>query len=293
MDNRTERLKYLRLLAMQYPNVEAASSEIIHLQAILSLPKGTEHFMSDLHGEAEAFVHILNNASGAVREKVDNVLRDSLPADERARLATLIYYPEEKLEELVAAAPDRAEWYRITLSRLLEICRLCASKYTREKVRRERAHDRVLGQQRGRRNHPEALRREQVVQLDERVLIRAAAIHRRRDRPRAVSLALPQPLGHERGDAPAEHRPGRQHHIVRTKGAGRAVRPAEVDFPDRVREPFSQQHRCPLRTARRAEQQNGYLVQHGYPSLPCRYLQYSTFCRRTQTGNGCRSSRSP
>ena len=136
MDQRSDRLKYLRLLAMQYPNVRAASSEIIHLQAILSLPKGTEHFMSDLHGEAEAFVHILNNASGAVREKVDNVLRDSLPADERARLATLIYYPEEKLAELVDAAPDRAEWYRITLSRLLEICRLCASKYTREKVRR-------------------------------------------------------------------------------------------------------------------------------------------------------------
>ena len=86
MDNRTERQKYLRLLAQQYPNVRAASSEIIHLQAILSLPKGTEHFMSDLHGEAEAFVHILNNASGAVREKVDIVLRDALPADERARL---------------------------------------------------------------------------------------------------------------------------------------------------------------------------------------------------------------
>lgn len=136
MDNQTDRLKYLRLLALQYPNVRAASSEIIHLQAILSLPKGTEHFMSDLHGEAEAFVHILNNASGAVREKVDLVLRDSLPCDERARLATLIYYPEEKLEELVAAAANRAEWYRITISRLLDICRLCASKYTRAKVRR-------------------------------------------------------------------------------------------------------------------------------------------------------------
>ncbi|MDO4271080.1 MAG: fructose-1,6-bisphosphatase [Eubacteriales bacterium] len=136
MDNRTDRQKYLRLLAQQYPNVRAASSEIIHLQAILSLPKGTEHFMSDLHGEHEAFVHILNNASGAVREKVDIVLRDSLPADERAQLATLIYYPEEKLEELAAAAPSRAEWYRITLSRLIDICRLCASKYTRAKVRR-------------------------------------------------------------------------------------------------------------------------------------------------------------
>ncbi|MDY3711182.1 MAG: fructose-1,6-bisphosphatase [Agathobaculum sp.] len=136
MDHQSERLKYLRLLAREYPNVRAASSEIIHLQAILSLPKGTEHFMSDLHGEAEAFVHILNNASGAVREKVDIVLRDSLPADECARMATLIYYPEEKLEELAEAAPNRAEWYRITLSRLIDICRLCASKYTRAKVRR-------------------------------------------------------------------------------------------------------------------------------------------------------------
>ncbi|MDY3619449.1 fructose-1,6-bisphosphatase [Agathobaculum sp.] len=133
---RTERQKYLRLLARQYPSVQAAASEIIHLQAILRLPKGTEHFMSDLHGEAEAFVHILNNASGAVREKVDIVLRDSLPADERAQLATLIYYPEEKLEELASAAPDRAEWYRITLARLTEICHLCSSKYTRAKVRR-------------------------------------------------------------------------------------------------------------------------------------------------------------
>ncbi|MDO5142348.1 MAG: fructose-1,6-bisphosphatase [Eubacteriales bacterium] len=136
MNDRTQRLDYLRLLAQQYPNVRAASSEIIHLQAIQNLPKGTEHFMSDLHGEAEAFVHILNNASGAVREKVDAVLRDSLPADERAQLATLIYYPEEKLAELVATMSDPTEWYRITLSRLLEICRLCASKYTRAKVRR-------------------------------------------------------------------------------------------------------------------------------------------------------------
>lgn len=134
--NSMNQQKYLRLLAQQYPNVRAASSEIIHLEAILNLPKGTEHFMSDLHGEADAFVHILNNASGAVREKVDLVLQDSLPADERAQLATLIYYPEEKLEELVSVAPDRAEWYRITLSRLVEICRLSASKYTRAKVRK-------------------------------------------------------------------------------------------------------------------------------------------------------------
>lgn len=133
MDKKT--IKYLGLLAKQYPNVRAASSEIIHLQAVQSLPKGTEHFMSDLHGEAEAFVHILNNASGAVRAKVDDVLRDSLSAEERAQMATLIYYPEEKLEELSGKVRNKVEWYRVILSRLLDICRLCASKYTRSEVR--------------------------------------------------------------------------------------------------------------------------------------------------------------
>lgn len=133
MDSKT--IKYLNLLAQQYPNVCAASSEIIRLQAIQSLPKGTEHFMSDLHGEAEAFVHIMNNASGAVRRKVDAVFRDVLSAEECAQLATLIYYPEEKLEELSSKVTNRTEWYRILLNRLLDICRLCASKYTRAKVR--------------------------------------------------------------------------------------------------------------------------------------------------------------
>ena len=128
--------RYLQMLARQYPTVQAASTEIINLQAILNLPKGTEHFMSDLHGEYEAFLHILNNASGAVREKVDILFENSVPKDARDQLATLIYYPEEKLEEVRGTVSDLTEWYKITLNRLLEICRLVSSKYTRSKVRK-------------------------------------------------------------------------------------------------------------------------------------------------------------
>ncbi len=129
-------LRYLELLSRQYPTVQAASTEIINLQAILNLPKGTEHFMSDLHGEYEAFLHILNNCSGAVREKVDILFANSVSKEERARLATLIYYPEEKLEEIHEAVKDLNEWYKITLNQLIEICRLVSSKYTRSKVRK-------------------------------------------------------------------------------------------------------------------------------------------------------------
>lgn len=131
-----DNMRYLRALSEQYPTVQAASTEIINLQAILNLPKGTEHFMSDLHGEYEAFLHILNNASGVIREKVDILYGKTLPAGERASLATLIYYPEEKLKETLEAQSDMEEWYRLTLHRLIEICRLVASKYTRSKVRK-------------------------------------------------------------------------------------------------------------------------------------------------------------
>ena len=129
-------LRYLQLLSRQYPNVQAASSEIINLQAILNLPKGTEHFMSDLHGEYEAFLHIMNNASGAVREKVDILFQNMVTSEERAQLATLIYYPEEKLEEIASQVEDINEGHKITLNRLIEICRLASSKYTRSKVRK-------------------------------------------------------------------------------------------------------------------------------------------------------------
>ena len=131
-----EELRYLKLLAQQYPTVQAASSEIINLQAILNLPKGTEHFISDVHGEYEAFLHILNSCSGVIKEKVDDLFAATISRSDRDELCTLIYYPEEKLEQLHQLLPDMDEWYRITLHRLIEICRWVSSKYTRSKVRK-------------------------------------------------------------------------------------------------------------------------------------------------------------
>ncbi|HJG87388.1 fructose-1,6-bisphosphatase [Pseudoflavonifractor capillosus] len=129
-------LRYLQMLSRQYPTVQAASSEIINLQAILNLPKGTEHFISDVHGEYEAFLHIMNSASGVVREKVDELFSSSVSKAERDQLATLIYYPEEKLAQVARETRDMEEWYRITLHRLIDICRMVTSKYTRSKVRK-------------------------------------------------------------------------------------------------------------------------------------------------------------
>ena len=131
-----EELRYLKLLAQQYPTVQAASSEIINLQAILNLPKGTEHFISDLHGEYEAFLHILNACSGVIKEKVDDLYAATISKADRDELCTLIYYPEDKLEQLHETYEDMDEWYRITLHRLIEICRWVSSKYTRSKVRK-------------------------------------------------------------------------------------------------------------------------------------------------------------
>lgn len=136
-----EELRYLKLLAQQYPTVQAASSEIINLQAILNLPKGTEHFISDIHGEYEAFLHILNSCSGVIKEKVDDLFAATTPKAERDELCTLIYYPVEKLQHLKQQSPDRDEWYRITLHRLIEVCRFVASKYTRSKVRKALPRD--------------------------------------------------------------------------------------------------------------------------------------------------------
>ncbi len=133
---RPEHLHYLKMLAKQYPTVQAASTEIINLQAILNLPKGTEHFISDVHGEHEAFQHILNSASGVVREKLEDLFGTTMTRSERDQLATLIYYPEEKLEEIERTVPDMREWYRITFHRLIEVCCLVSSKYTRSKVRK-------------------------------------------------------------------------------------------------------------------------------------------------------------
>ncbi len=131
--------KFLTLLAKEYPTIADASEEIINLQAILKLPKPTEHFMSDLHGEYEAFTHILSNASGVIREKVDRVLAPpagDVPEAERAEFATLIYYPAQKLAQLKPRQKDLDAWYRQTLMRLLDVCRVTESKYTRSFVRK-------------------------------------------------------------------------------------------------------------------------------------------------------------
>ena len=135
-----EQLHFLRLLGKQYPTVQAAGAEIINLQAIMNLPKGTEHFISDIHGEYEAFLHLLNSCSGVIREKLDELFATTLSQHDRNELATLIYYPEEKLALVAEEAEDLDEWYRITLYRLLELCRFLASKYTRSKVRHALPH---------------------------------------------------------------------------------------------------------------------------------------------------------
>jgi len=134
--NNSEQMRYLRLLAKKYPTVAAAASEIIRIEALLRLPKGTEHFMSDLHGENEAFIHILNSASGVIREKIDKLFSLDLPARERADLATLIYYPAQKLPELKERQEDLHWWYRVTLYRLIDLCRQVSSKHTRDHVRK-------------------------------------------------------------------------------------------------------------------------------------------------------------
>ena len=131
--------KYLCELAKSYPNRNAVSSEIINLNAILNLPKGTEHFMSDIHGEHEAFLHIRRNASGAIRRKVDLLFGDSLSHEEKSELATLIYYPEEKLDRIKDVTVDMNVWYNVALVRLIKVCRLISSKYTRSKVRKNLA----------------------------------------------------------------------------------------------------------------------------------------------------------
>lgn len=132
-----DQLKYIRLLAKEYPNIQSACTEIINLQAILQLPKGTEHFMSDLHGENEAFAHILNNCSGVIKDKIDSLLSKSISAQERAELATLIYYPKIKLSVIREREGNNYnDWCRLTLYRLIDICRLVSGKYTRSKVRK-------------------------------------------------------------------------------------------------------------------------------------------------------------
>ena len=135
MDISHDRLQYLKLLRRQYPTAREASAEIIRLRAVLQLPKGTEHFLSDIHGEHAAFLHMLRNASGVIKQKIADLYRDVLPSHERDMLCTLIYYPEEKLGLLKRQGVVNGEWYRITILRLMEIARLMTVKYTRTHVR--------------------------------------------------------------------------------------------------------------------------------------------------------------
>lgn len=136
-----ERLHYLEQLAELYPTIGRASTEIINLQSILYLPKGTEHFLSDIHGEYRAFSHVLRNGSGAVRKKIDDVFGHTLSTADKMSLATLIYYPQKKIELVKQQEEDMENWYKITLYRLIEVCKTVSSKYTRSKVRKALPED--------------------------------------------------------------------------------------------------------------------------------------------------------
>ncbi len=134
-------MHYLRLLSQSYPTVADASTEIINLEAILALPKGTEHFLADIHGESEAFRHVLKNASGNIKRKVNELFGNNIREAEKKELCTLIYYPEQKLELIKARETDIEDWYRITIHQLVKVCRDVSSKYTRSKVRKSLPED--------------------------------------------------------------------------------------------------------------------------------------------------------
>ncbi len=130
-----DELHYLKLLSQQYPTVQAAGTEIIKLQTILNLPKGTEHFMSDIHGEYEAFLHILNSCSGEVKNKLDETFENTLTPQEKDDLATLIYYPKARMGLIADQGTNMEDWYRTNLYRLVQVCRYVSIKHTRNKVR--------------------------------------------------------------------------------------------------------------------------------------------------------------
>lgn len=131
-----DKKRFLECLSMQYPTIDSAATEIINLQSILNLPKGTEHFLSDIHGEYKAFSHVLRNGSGAVMKKINDVFGDTLTSSEKKELASLIYYPIEKLEYIKSESLNTYDWYRTTLYNLVSVCRTVSSKYTRSKIRK-------------------------------------------------------------------------------------------------------------------------------------------------------------
>ena len=123
-------IRYLELLSHSFPTIASASTEIINLEAIMNLPKGTEHFLADLHGEYEAFQHVLRNASGAIKRKVNEIFGNTLRESEKKEICTLIYYPEQKLQLVKDVETDIVDWYVITLNQLVKICQNVSSKYT-------------------------------------------------------------------------------------------------------------------------------------------------------------------
>ena len=129
-------LRYLKSLSNQYPTVAAAATEIVNLQAILSLPKGTEHFITDIHGEYDQFQHVMRNGSGAIKRKIEDEFGNAISAAEKKAMATLIYYPEQKLEQILKKEENLEDWYKVTLYRLIRVCKSASSKYTRSKVRK-------------------------------------------------------------------------------------------------------------------------------------------------------------
>ncbi len=132
----TTDLRYLKSLSNQYPTVAAAATEIVNLQAILSLPKGTEHFITDIHGEYDQFQHIIKNGSGAIRRKIEQEFGNEISAGEKKAVAALIYYPEQRMEQVLKTEDNVEDWYKVTLYRLIRVCKSASSKYTRSKVRK-------------------------------------------------------------------------------------------------------------------------------------------------------------
>ncbi len=132
---------YLQLLSQSFPTIADAAKEIINLEAIMNLPKGTEHFLADIHGESEAFQHVLKNASGNIKRKINELFGNTIRESEKKELCTLIYYPEQKLELIKAQETDLDDWYRITIHQLVRVCRDVSSKYTRSKVRKSLPED--------------------------------------------------------------------------------------------------------------------------------------------------------
>lgn len=134
-------IRYLKNLAKHYPTVALAATEIINLQAILSLPKGTEHFITDIHGEYDQFQHVIKNGSGAIKRKIEDEFGNAITASEKKAIATLIYYPEQKLKQVIKDEENLEDWYKVTIYRLIRICKCASSKYTRSKVRKALPED--------------------------------------------------------------------------------------------------------------------------------------------------------